>query len=39
MAAASPAISRPVWFGWAKNNFTWQINVGNGMGRYLSGGS
>ena len=25
----------PGWFGWAKDNFTWQINAGNGIGRYL----
>jgi hypothetical protein len=25
----------PRWFGWAKDNFTWQFNVGNGMGRYM----
>jgi hypothetical protein len=26
----------PGWFGWAKDNITWQINAGNGMGRYLT---
>jgi hypothetical protein len=25
----------PGWFGWEKDNFTWQINAGNGIGRYL----
>ena len=25
----------PGWFGWATDNFTWQINAGNGIGRYL----
>jgi hypothetical protein len=25
----------PSWFGWAKDNITWQINAGNGLGRYL----
>jgi hypothetical protein len=25
----------PGWSGWAKDNFTWQFNVGNGMGRYM----
>jgi hypothetical protein len=25
----------PGWFGWAKDDVTWQINAGNGIGRYL----
>jgi hypothetical protein len=25
----------PDWFGWFRDNITWQFNVGNGMGRYL----
>jgi hypothetical protein len=25
----------PGWFGWDKDNITWQFNVGNGLGRYL----
>jgi hypothetical protein len=29
----------PGWFGWERDNFTWQINVGNGMGRYLLDGT
>jgi hypothetical protein len=26
----------PGWFGWAEDNITWQINAGNGMGRFLN---
>jgi hypothetical protein len=26
---------QPGWFGWTRDNFTWQFNVGNGIGRYL----
>jgi hypothetical protein len=26
----------PGWFGWAEDNIVWQINAGNGMGRYLN---
>ncbi len=25
----------PGWFGWGKDDITWEINAGNGMGRYL----
>jgi hypothetical protein len=25
----------PGWFGWAKDNITWQFNVGNGIGRFM----
>jgi hypothetical protein len=25
----------PDWFGWEKDNITWQFNVGKGMGRYM----
>jgi hypothetical protein len=27
---------QPGWFGWAKDSINWQINVGNGMGHYLT---
>ena len=27
---------KPGWFGWAKDDFTWQFTVGNGIGRYLN---
>jgi hypothetical protein len=26
----------PNWFGWGKDNITWQFNVGNGIGRYIN---
>jgi Porin subfamily len=30
---------KPNWFGWAKDDVTWQVTVGNGLGRYLSDGT
>ena len=27
---------KPGWFGWAKDDITWQFTVGNGIGRYLN---
>jgi hypothetical protein len=27
---------KPGWFGWAKDDFTWQFTIGNGIGRYLN---
>src|ERR1700730_1495593 len=27
---------KPGWFGWAKDDFTWQATAGNGIGRYLN---
>jgi hypothetical protein len=29
----------PGWFGWTRDNITWQINAGNGIGRYLTDSS
>ncbi len=29
---------KPDWFGWKKDNITWQFTVGNGLGRYLNEG-
>jgi hypothetical protein len=26
----------PNWFGWAKDNFVWQVSLGSGIGRYLN---
>jgi hypothetical protein len=30
---------KPNWFGYAKDDFQWQFNVGNGIGRYINDGS
>jgi hypothetical protein len=30
---------KPGWFGWAKDDITWQFNYGDGIGRYLGGNS
>jgi Porin subfamily/DcaP outer membrane protein len=27
---------KPGWFGWAKDDFLWQVTVGNGLGHYLN---
>jgi hypothetical protein len=27
---------RPGWFGWGKDDFQWQVSVGNGIGRYIN---
>jgi hypothetical protein len=27
---------KPGWFGWRKDDFTWQFTIGNGIGRYLN---
>jgi hypothetical protein len=27
---------KPGWFGWVKDDITWQFTVGNGIGRYLN---
>ncbi|HKS88572.1 MAG TPA: DcaP family trimeric outer membrane transporter [Stellaceae bacterium] len=27
---------KPLWFGWAKDNITWQFVYGDGIGRYLN---
>ena len=27
---------KPGWFGWGKDDFTWQFTIGNGIGRYLN---
>ena len=29
---------KPGWFGWGKDDFTWQFTIGNGLGRYLNEG-
>jgi Porin subfamily len=30
---------KPGWFGWTKDDITWQFTVGDGLGRYLSDGT
>jgi len=30
---------KPSWFGWSKDDITWQFNYGDGIGRYLGGNS
>ncbi len=30
---------KPLWFGWAKDDFQWQFTVGSGLGRYLNDGT
>jgi hypothetical protein len=30
---------KPGWFGYAKDDFQWQFNVGNGLGRYINDGT
>ncbi len=27
---------KPNWFGWGKDDFLWQFNIGNGIGRYIN---
>ena len=27
---------KPQWFGWGKDDFTWQFTIGTGIGRYLN---
>ncbi|HEV7997380.1 MAG TPA: DcaP family trimeric outer membrane transporter [Stellaceae bacterium] len=28
--------AKPGWFGWGKDDFTWQFTIGTGIGRYLN---